>query len=124
MWIPYNPNPFGSRTGDCVIRALTKVLDMDWGEVYAALSIQGYIFGDWGNKNHIWGAYLRNQGFSRGFIPDTCPACYTVADFCEEHPQGVFVLAAASHVVAVEDGNYFDSWDSGGEVPIYYWRRD
>lgn len=27
------------------------------------------------------------------------------------------------HVVCVQDGYYYDSWDSGNEIPIYYWER-
>ena len=30
MWIEYNPNPLGLRVGDCVIRAISKALDMPW----------------------------------------------------------------------------------------------
>lgn len=36
---------------------------------------------------------------------------------------GRCVLAIDGHVVCVVDGFYFDSWDSCGEIPIYYWAR-
>jgi hypothetical protein len=26
--------------------------------------------------------------------------------------------------VAVSDGDYFDTWDSGDEVPVYYFEKD
>ena len=29
-----------------------------------------------------------------------------------------------SHVVCVEDGKYFDSWDSGNEIPLFYWEKE
>ena len=48
---------------------------------------------------------------------------YTVEDFCIDHPHGVYVLGCDGHVLTVVDGLYYDSWDSGGEVPIYYWER-
>lgn len=48
---------------------------------------------------------------------------YTVADFCEDNPDGVYILAIAGHAVCVVGGHYYDSWDSGGEIPIYYWRN-
>jgi len=34
------------------------------------------------------------------------------------------ILATGTHVIAVGDGNYYDTWDSGQEVPIYYWRKE
>lgn len=27
------------------------------------------------------------------------------------------------HVVCVQDGFYWDTWDSGQEIPVYYWER-
>ena len=29
----------------------------------------------------------------------------------------------SGHVVAVIDGNYYDTWDSGDKIPIYYWYK-
>lgn len=75
------------------------------------------------HANHVWGAYLRHRGFRRNIIPNECPDCYSVSDFCKDHPKGNFVLALSGHVVAVVDGNYYDTWDSGDEVPIYYWEK-
>lgn len=81
--------------------------------------------GDLPNSDAVWGAFLKSRGFRRFAIPDTCPDCYTVADFAEDHPDGTYAVGTGSHVVAVTDGgNYFDSWDSGSEVPIFYWRKD
>mgnify|MGYP007038282472 FL=1 len=63
------------------------------------------------------------MGYTMKPIPDTCPDCYTVREFCKDHPMGTYVLGTGSHVVAVRDGNYFDTWNSGDEVPIIYWRK-
>ena len=49
--------------------------------------------------------------------------CYTVKLFTEEHPHGTYILALSGHVVAVQDGNYFDAWDSGDEIPLYVWKE-
>ena len=78
---------------------------------------------DMPSANRVWGAYLRDKGFRRDLLPDECPDCYTVRDFCEDHPKGKYILAIEGHVVAVLDGKYYDSWDSGNETPIYYWKR-
>lgn len=124
MWIRHNENPDGARVGDCVIRALSTVLDMPWENVYMGVAIQGFRLRDMPSSNHVWGEYLHGKGYRRMIIPDSCPACYTVNDFCEDHPQGRYVLATGSHVIAVIDGYFYDTWDSGNEVPVYYWRKE
>ena len=40
-FIEYNPNPRGINTGDCVIRAICKALDMEWEKVYMDLTVRG-----------------------------------------------------------------------------------
>ena len=80
--------------------------------------------GDLPNANSVWGAYLRSLGFTRNVIPDTCPDCYTVAEFCNDHRSGKYVIALNGHVVCCKDGDYYDSWDSGNERPVYYWSKE
>lgn len=117
----YNPNPTGNDTGDCVIRAISKVMNQSWDETYWDLCDQGFLMGDWGDSNRVWDTYLRDNGFVRRVISNTCPNCYTVKEFCHDNPYGVFILAIGNHVVAIVNGSYYDSWDSGNEIPIYYY---
>lgn len=123
MYINYNPNPDGARTNDCVVRALCKALGQTWQDTYAGLFVKGYEMKDMLASNAVWSAYLIEHGFRRHSIPNTCPDCYTVKDFADDHKQGIYVLGTGSHAVAVIDGDYYDSWDSGDEIPIYYFRR-
>lgn len=122
-YINYNPNPMGLSVGDCTIRAISKVTNKSWKTTYLNLVLQGYKMYDMPSANRVWGEYLREIGYVRRFIPDTCPNCYTVRDFCMEHSIGRYILGTGEHVVAVVDGYYYDSWDSGNEIPIYYFER-
>ena len=79
---------------------------------------------DMPSSNAVWGAYLRTRGFRRDVIPNSCPDCYKVTDFCKDNPTGRYILATGNHVVAVINGDYYDTWDSGNEIPIYYWRKE
>ena len=106
-----------------MIRAISKLTGKDWESVYMDVTLQGFMMKDMPNANSVWGAYLHENGYVRQLLPDTCPDCYTVEDFCRDYPTGTYLLAIGSHVVTVEDGNYYDSWDSGNEVPIYYWKK-
>ena len=123
MYQYYNCNPNGNRVGDCVVRAISKALNQSWEDTYIDLTIQGYLLGDLLSSNAVWGAYLKNKGFTRDIIPDDCPECYTIEDFCNEHPNGTYVIGTGSHAVAVENGVYYDSWRSGGETPIYFYKK-
>lgn len=123
MYVEYNPNMCKKSTGDCVIRAIAKILGITWKQAYVELTEQGLKDCDIISSNEVWGNFLKNNGFKRYIIPDTCPYCYTVKDFCRDHPYGEYILATGNHVIAVIDGNYFDAWDSGNEVPIFYFKR-
>ena len=121
----YNPNPAGKSVGDCPVRAISKALGKSWEEVYAGICLQGFLLGDMPNADSVWGPYLRKHGFTRHLRPDTCPDCYTVADFAADNPEGIFILSMPGrHVLCVQDGQWHDSWDSGGEVPVYYWTKE
>lgn len=123
MYVEFNPNPCKRSTGDCVVRAIAKILGITWKQAYVELTEQGLKDCDIISSNEVWGNFLKNNGFKRYLIPDTCPNCYTVNDFCKDHPYGEYVLATGNHVVAVVDGSYYDAWDSGREVPIFYFKR-
>lgn len=123
MYSYYNANPYKIRVGDCVIRAISKALDMSWEDVYIELTIQGYILGDLLSSNVVWNAYLKSRGFVRDIISNDCPECYTVEDFCNEHPQGTYIIGTGTHAICVEDGCVYDTWDSRGETPIYYYYK-
>lgn len=120
----YNPNPTGKNVGDCTVRAISKALGQIWEESYIGLCVYGYMLGDMPSADAVWGAYLKSRGFVRRIIPNTCADCYTAADFAKEHPEGIFILALSGHVICIKDGTIYDSWDSTGEVPLYYWYKE
>lgn len=123
MFVKYNSNPNNARVGDCVIRAISTALNREWKSVYMDLADLGLDLGDMPSSNHVWGTYLYNNGFDVKLLHNFCPDCYTVREFAEEHPHGTYILGTGTHAVAVIDGDYIDAWDSGNEVPIYYFIR-
>lgn len=124
MYQYYNPNPLGKSTGDCVVRALSKALNKTWDEVYILLCFEGFIHKDWGNVNSVWGSFLRSQGYKRYIIPNTCPDCYSIGDFARDNPNGKFIVATGTHVVAIIDGVIYDSFDSSDLTGIYYFCKE
>lgn len=126
MFKYYNPNPRNRNgVGDCTVRAISKALDISWDKAYIDLVLQGYLHADMPSSNIVMNSYLHSQGFSRHVIDDKrCSDCYTVRDFAEDHPEGTYILGTGTHVIAVIDGIYYDSWNSGDEIPQYYYKKE
>ena len=123
MWIEANSNPVNNLTDDCVIRAISIILDADWLWVFDELCGIARAAYDVQISNNVWPKLLKREGFNRYILPDTCPDCYTVEDFIIDHPRGTYVLGFGGHVATVKNGQLYDSWDSSKEIPQYYWYR-
>ncbi len=124
MWQYCNVNPKANLVGDCVIRAVALATDIDWDSTYLSIATVGYEMKDMPSSNAVWGAYLRRIGFNRYVVSNDCPDCYTIEDFCKDHNNGIYVLATGTHAVTAIDGDYYDTWDSGKEIPIYYFTKE
>lgn len=123
MYKNLNINPLHKRADDCTVRAIAKITGEPWEEIYTDLCLEGLRFYDMPSANHVWGSYLKKRGFRRHIIPDTYPQCYTVKEFAEDNPHGSYILALHGHVVPVVCGDYFDTFDSGDRIPVYYWEK-
>jgi hypothetical protein len=123
MWKQFNDNPTGRSVGDCAVRAVSVALGVDWETAYSLIAANGFAMGDMPSSDSVWGAVLRQNGFYRKSIPNTCPDCYTFADFAEDNPRGVFVLGTGRHVATIIDGVIYDAWNSSNEIPQFVWYR-
>lgn len=120
MFVFYNLNPKGKNVGDCVVRAISKALILSWEKTYILLCVQGLICADLPSSNEVWSDFLKSKGFKRRTVDEA----YTIEDFCEAFPEGVFVVGTGSHAVAVIDGCFFDAWNSGREQVLYYFEKE
>ena len=109
--------------GDCTVRAIAIATDRNWYDVYLDLCLFGMLMCDMPSSNAVTTAYLKKKGFRRRTIPDDCPDCYTIENFCEDHPRGTFVIGTGSHLTTVIDSVLWDSWDSKNETPVYYFEK-
>lgn len=123
-YIYRNENPINRNTNDCVIRAIATATDMPWVDVYLEICRQGLLLYDMPTTNSTWEMWLVEHGFKKSLLPDTCPHCYTLRDFCNDFPYGTYIVATGSHVVACDSGNYFDTSDSGNEIVTYYFYKE
>lgn len=123
-WIYYNPNPYGKIVDDCTVRALCKLEGWGWLDSYMTLCIHGAMIGDLPNANSVMRKVLEERGYSRHIIPDTYPNCYTVADFATDNQSNICLACTGSHVIAVVDGDYYDTADTGYEIPLYFYKKE
>lgn len=121
MWRYYNPNPVAAREEDCAIRAVSAALGISWDDAFDLIAENAKRMGATMHNNAAWGSVLREHGFRKEIIPDTCPDCYSAADFCEDNPIGTFILGFTGHTACVKNGFLMDSWDSSDEIPTFVW---
>lgn len=123
-YIHNNPNPVKNLVGDCVIRGISLLTNKTWEEVYWDVVMQGARMYDMPSSNEVWGTYLKSLGYKKRIIPNMCPECYSIKEFCIDKPLGRYLLATGTHVVTVINGDYLDTWDSGDEIPVYYFTKE
>lgn len=122
MFIKENLNPKNKIVGDCVIRGISTLLNQDWGTTYIGLAVQGYIDADLPSSDSVWNNYLFHKGYTRQIVPSVCPDCITVSEFTKKY-KGRYLLFVGGHVVACVNGDYYDTWDSGDRVVIYFFEK-
>ena len=124
----YQPNKkdLKDRYGDCSIRALTKYFGKQWLEIFNDLVV--YAQKNQGMPNMLPNIkeYLEDKKvpYTKVYSPKAKKK-ETVLDFAKAHKSGKYVLYVRSgfgtHLVAVEDGVYYDTWDCGNKLIYGYW---
>ncbi|MCB9196552.1 MAG: hypothetical protein H6598_10035 [Flavobacteriales bacterium] len=111
MFKEHNAHPKGIKTTDCVVRAISTALNIDYMETRRELN----------QKKREWNftSYKDTEFLYKYF--DGMPRLIFKAvkgeprikgsDFCELHPQGTYILKMAGHVTACIDGVILDTWD-------------
>lgn len=112
-----NKKDLKDKVGDCQIRALCKVLELTWLEAFdltipICRDLQTYTIFDCDLKKT--NAAMESLGFQyTGISNKKGTRRPTVDSFTKEHKTGRYIVKVAHHVVAVVDGHYHDTWDSG-----------
>lgn len=123
-FVYYQPNDkdVKDKVGDCQIRALAKALNKTWLEVFDLITpicremqVMDIFSCDLKKTKEA----LASLGFKyTGVSNKRGTRRPTVDSFAKDHKQGIYLATVAHHVVAVVDGKYYDTWDSG-ECSMY-----
>lgn len=115
----YQPNDkdIKDKYGDCQIRALSKALGCTWLEAYdKAIEVCRHyqVTMPFSCPIKVRKVILNRLGFDyTGVSNKRGLSRPTVDSFAKEHPKGTYICNVANHEVAVVDGKYYDTWDSG-----------
>lgn len=123
----YQPNEkdIKDQEGDCCIRALSKVMNKTWLEIFDALvpiarKSQTVI-----NSKTVWAEYLKQNKFKYyGISNKRGNKRPTVDSFTKKNKNGTYFIQVANHVVGAVDGTYYDTWDSGKKSMYGYWVKE
>lgn len=128
-YVYYQPNKKDVKDefGDCTVRALSKALNCTWLEAYdktVPICREEQVTNVFDAPAKIRVRFLDKLGFDyHGVSNKKGSTRPTVDEFAKTHPTGVFIANVANHVVAVVDGKYYDTWDSGNRSMYGYFER-
>ena len=129
-FVYYQPNEkdLKDQCGDCQIRALSKVLGLSWVETFdltipLCRDLQTYTIFDCDLQKTK--AAMESLGFTyTGISNKRGSKRPTIEQFAKDHPKGRYVCTVSRHVVAVVDGKYYDTWDSGYKSMYGYYCKE
>lgn len=111
----YNANPENNIADDCVIRALSVVLDLPWETVYQTLCEYGLKIHRMPNETEVFVNLLKLYGLT--FVPKWKRHLYLrdVTKWCRENKIDA-VVYNTTHCVGIKNGQFHDTWDSSYET--------
>lgn len=119
-----NPKDLKDRYGDCAVRALCAIENMDWLSCYDKMwELSREVYCPFNSKvgfEHI----VKSLGYKyTGITNKKDTKRPTVEEFAKEHKTGKYILVVANHYVAVKEGMYWDTWNSGNKSLYGYWEK-
>ena len=126
-WKYYQPNKMDLKDnyGDCAVRTICKAEDMEWLEAYDLMyklsrEVQSPL-----NCKQGFEHILKNLGYTyTGISNKKGSKRPTVNEFALAYKEGTYVCVVASHYVAVQEGYFYDTWDSGNKSLYGYWLKE
>lgn len=125
QFIKYNANPYGIKTGDCVIRAISTALNTSWAKVYKEMLEVALETGYAISCTENYTEYLKRKGFEKQKMPKKSNGGkYRLHEFIDElaDPNGVYVVNICNHATCVDRKTIYDLWDCRNKCVLNYWK--
>ncbi len=109
----YNRHPKGIETSNCVVRAISTALDIDYLECRRNLNRSKRELGFNSYKETKF-LYKHLEGYPRLIFKAIKGEPRIKADdFTMLHPKGTYIVKLAGHITCIIDGVILDTWDCG-----------
>lgn len=132
----HNANPWNLITCDCVARALSTALELEYNVVVKDLVELQLELGYDTHDCRLYNTYLELKGWVRHKQPrKSNNKKYTGSEFCKEimrydssidtgsDMHHVIAHIGGNHIVAIISGVVYDTWDSTGKCIGNYWTK-
>lgn len=118
-FIYWNQNPMDLTEPDCVCRAISLATGIDYYRVEEMLSMVGDYYCCEDLCVSCYSHLLSNIfGFPKVEEVDGL----TIEQFCDEFPQGIFLVRVDGHLTTVLNSHIIDIWDCSQEIITDVWR--
>ena len=119
----WNENPLQKKVGDCQIRGVATALNQYWDKTLTDLYNVSLEVKNVPNSDEVLKKYMKDLGYTYiTFKAIKGQKRMNVKRFAEEFQEGRYLLNCACHIVAVVDGYYYDTWNSGEKCVYGYWK--
>lgn len=112
-----NNNPNKNKTGDCVVRAISKATENSWIKVYDDLTVLGRELKAMPNDDMTYREYLKGY---KMIVPKVEKGKKRLKVFDFDN-NGTYVLSLAGHLTTMKEGVLYDTWDCRGKAVYRYW---
>lgn len=122
----YNANPKGLYTSDCVVRAISTVLNQSWEQTLIEMTQIGLKICRVFNDNKTIEVYMETKGWIKNKQPRKSNGKkVTGSEFCRCASANERYLCniGGHHIVAVVNKRVHDTWDSTGGCIGNYWTK-
>lgn len=117
-FVYYNANPNKQEIGDCVIRAISLALNLDYYEVVNILFNNSNFFNCDMLVRECYEKTLENEFHLERVRPLTYK---TVEDVAKEFDDSVILIRIKGHLTCAMYGKIYDTWDcSEGQVDVFW----
>jgi hypothetical protein len=115
MFKYYNANPNGEEIGDCVIRAISLALDIDYYKVIDLLYKNSNFFNCVMLVRDCYGMFLNK------YYPRIKSNNKTVEEVANDFKNNILIIRIEGHLTCSIYGTIYDIWDTSNEEVDLFW---
>ncbi len=117
-FVYYNRRPDGKRLEDCVCRAISTAIGLDYNHVNELLDKTAL---EHECEKLCVCCYHNLLEGKFGFHRHTCHNGETVGDIAQTYPNDNLIIRIHEHLTCAIDGKVFDTWDCTGKTVDCFW---